>query len=96
MSRPTIAPLIEAHGDGRRRATLHARGKAVGYMQARSHDLLDITACPILVPALRQRALAMARPIAATIGDCDVAFTATDTGLDVAIKTEKRKSSPSG
>ena len=28
----TVLPLIEAHGDGRRRATLHARGKAVGYM----------------------------------------------------------------
>ena len=35
----TLEPLIEAHGDGRRRATLHARGKEVGYMQARSHDL---------------------------------------------------------
>jgi 23S rRNA (uracil1939-C5)-methyltransferase len=86
----TIAPLIEAHGDGRRRATLHARGKAVGYMQARSHDLLDIAACPILVPALRERAPALVRPIAATVGDCDVALTATDTGLDVAIKTERK------
>ena len=45
--------MIEAHGDGRRRATLHARGKEVGYMAARSHDLIDIAACPILVPALR-------------------------------------------
>jgi 23S rRNA (uracil1939-C5)-methyltransferase len=86
----TVLPLIEAHGDGRRRATLHARGKAVGYMRARSHDLLDITACPILVPALQSRASAMTRPIAATIGDCDVAFTATDTGIDVAVHTEKK------
>ena len=85
-----LEPTIEAHGDGRRRATLHARGKAVGYMAARSHDLVDITACPILVPALRERAPALARPIAATIGDCDVAFTATDTGLDVAVRTGKR------
>ncbi|MEO8757776.1 MAG: RNA methyltransferase [Devosia sp.] len=85
-----VKPLIEAHGDGRRRATLHARGKAVGYMKARSHDLLDITTCPILVPALASRAPAMARPIAATIGDCDVAFTATDTGLDVAVQTERK------
>ncbi len=27
-----LEPMIEAHGDGRRRATLHARGRAVGYM----------------------------------------------------------------
>ena len=86
----SLAPLIPAHGDGRRRATLHARGRAVGYMQARSHDLLDIAACPILVPALQQRAVSLAHPIAATIGDCDIAFTLSDTGLDVAIKTERK------
>ena len=86
----TIAPLIPAHGEGRRRATLHARGKAVGYMQARSHELLDIAACPILVPALQQRAVTLAHPIAATIGDCDIAYTLSDTGLDVAIKTERK------
>lgn len=86
----SLAPMIEAHGDGRRRATLHARGTEVGYMQRRSHDLVDITQCPILVPALRERAPALTRPIAATIGDCDVAFTATDSGLDVAIRSEKR------
>lgn len=86
----TLEPLIPAHGDGRRRATLHARGTAVGYMAARSHDLVDIAVCPILVPALQERAPALTRPIAATIGDCDVAFTATDTGLDVAVRTDKR------
>lgn len=85
-----LRPLITAHGDGRRRATLHARGKDVGYMMARSHDLLDIAACPILVPALAQRAPAMTRAIAATIGDCDVALTATDTGNDVAVRTERK------
>lgn len=85
-----LAPTIAAHGDGRRRATLHARGAAVGYMAARSHELVDIMACPILVPALRERAAQLTRPIAATIGDCDVAYTATDTGLDVAIRSEKR------
>ncbi len=81
---------IEAHGDGRRRATLHARGPAVGYMRARSHELLDIATCPILVPTLQQRAVPLTRAIAATIGDCDVAITATATGLDVAVKTERK------
>ena len=85
-----LEPTIAAHGDGRRRATLHARGGAVGYMAARSHALIDIMACPILVPQLQERAPALARPIAATIGDCDVAFTATDTGLDVAVRTQRR------
>lgn len=90
MVAASLDPTIEAHGDGRRRATLHARGRDVGYMAARSHDLVDIAACPILVPALAERAPALTRPIAATIGDCDVAFTATDTGLDVAVRSDKR------
>ena len=85
-----IDPLIAAHGDGRRRATLHARGAAVGYMRARSHELLDIATCPILVPALQERAASLSRPIAATIGDCDIAYTASETGLDVAVKSERR------
>jgi 23S rRNA (uracil1939-C5)-methyltransferase len=85
-----LEPTIAAHGDGRRRATLHARGGAVGYMAARSHELVDIMACPILVPQLKERAPALTRPIAATIGDCDVAFTATDTGIDVAVRTQRR------
>ncbi|HWA18236.1 MAG TPA: methyltransferase [Devosia sp.] len=86
----SLAAIIPAHGDGRRRATLHARGHAAGYMKARSHELLDIEACPILVPALQSSAPIIARQIGATIGDCDVALTATATGLDIAIRTEKR------
>jgi 23S rRNA (uracil1939-C5)-methyltransferase len=86
-----VEPMLAAHGTGRRRATLHARGKAAGYMRARSHNLLDIEACPILVPALQTAAPIITRHIGATIGDCDVAITATDTGLDVAVRTEKSK-----
>ena len=85
-----LEPMIPAHGEGRRRTTLHARGKEVGYMARRSHDLVDIAICPILVPALAERAPVLVRPIAATIGDCDVAVTATDSGLDVAVRSERR------
>jgi 23S rRNA (uracil1939-C5)-methyltransferase len=86
--------MIAAHGAGRRRATLHAHGKAAGYMKAKSHELLDIASCPILVPALQSTAPAITRQIGATIGDCDVALTATATGLEVAAKTEKRGPKP--
>jgi len=85
-----VEPLIEAHGEGRRRATLHVRDREAGYMRARSHDLLNIETCPILVPSLAKAAPTIARQIGGTVGDCDVSFTATATGLDVAIKTEKR------
>jgi 23S rRNA (uracil1939-C5)-methyltransferase len=85
-----VAPLIDARGNGRRRATLHATTTAAGYMRARSHDLLNIATCPILVPALREMAPIVGRNIGAMIGDCDVLITATATGLDVAARTDKR------
>ncbi len=78
--------FVLAHGEGRRRATLHARRDAAGYMRIRSHDLLDIEACPILVPALQTRAPAIARALGEVVGDCDIAFTASNSGLDVAIR----------
>ena len=44
-----VDPLVDAHGAGRRRITLHARfkdGKArVGYMAPRSHELVEIAFC---------------------------------------------------
>ena len=85
-----VGELVDARGPGRRRATLHARGSGAGYMRARSHDLLDIEACPILVPALQRTAPQIARALHAVIGDCDIGFTATTTGLDVAVSTERK------
>lgn len=87
-----VAELIDAHGEGRRRVSLHVRRKdgqvLAGFMAARSHDLLDIDRCPILVPAL-QGATDIARAIGARLGDCDVAITATDTGIDGAVKVDR-------
>ena len=85
-----VSPLVDARGAGRRRATLHANKDAAGYMRARSHELLDIDTCIILVPSLRENAPRIAREIGAHLGDCDVLFTATDTGIDVAVRTEKK------
>jgi 23S rRNA (uracil1939-C5)-methyltransferase len=85
-----VGELVDARGSGRRRATLHTRGAAAGYMRARSHELLDIEACPILVPALQKSAPAMARALHAAVGDSDIGFTATATGLDVSVATERK------
>lgn len=86
-------PLIDAHGEGRRRVSLHVRksGSLVtaGFMAARSHRLHDIDTCPILVPALAN-AMEAARAIGAVLGDCDVALTATDGGLDCGVRAERQ------
>lgn len=88
-----VAPVRDGHGAGRRRVTLHVRRKdgatTAGFMRARSHELIDLDACPLLVPAL-----APAPDLARGIGHIlrgiekplDVQFTAAIEGLDVDIR----------
>jgi 23S rRNA (uracil1939-C5)-methyltransferase len=91
-----VEPLIDAQGAGRRRATLHVTKRegvvVAGFYAARSHDIHPLDHCPILAPALSQ-ALHIARRIGEIIGDCDVAVTLADNGIDVDITT-KRKPPP--
>lgn len=88
-----IATPIIAHGAGRRRATLHATKTQAGFMALRSHSIHDLDRCPILVPALAN-APWIACHIAAAIGPCDVSFTASDMGLDVAIRLKGARPNP--
>lgn len=85
-----VERFIDASGEGRRRATLHARREGAGYMRLKSHQVHDLDACPILVPALA-RAPDIARAVMAAVGEADVSFTATQTGLDVSVRTEKKQ-----
>lgn len=88
-----VGKIIDAHGVGRRRVSLHVRrkdgGAVAGFMAARSHDLIDIDQCPILAPAL-QGATDVARKLGSRLGDCDISLTAADNGLDVSIKAERK------
>jgi 23S rRNA (uracil1939-C5)-methyltransferase len=58
-------------------------------MAPRSHHLHDIDRCPILVSQL-DRAFDIVRAITALLGDCDLALTATDGGIDCSVKAERR------
>ena len=86
--------LIDAHGDGRRRITLHVRfpdrAMHVGYMAARSHHVVEIQFCPIAEPALKHRAPVVARAIGehlrAARKPLDIQITAVETGLDVDVR----------
>jgi 23S rRNA (uracil1939-C5)-methyltransferase len=89
----SVSKIIDAHGVGRRRVSLHVRKKdgvvTAGFMAPRSHDLIDIDQCPILTPAL-DNATTIACRLGSRLGDCDVALTAADNGLDVAVKVERK------
>jgi 23S rRNA (uracil1939-C5)-methyltransferase len=87
-----VGELVDAHGAGRRRVILHARridGRpAVGFMAARSHELVAIDHCPISVPALA-RAPGVSRALTAAVNlrkPLDVQVTATEGGLDIDLR----------
>jgi len=89
-----VYPLIDAHGLGRRRMTLHARMGThdvlkVGFAAAGSHDIIPVDHCPILDPGLScalEAAWAVSEPLIATAKPLDIQMTATDNGLDVDIR----------
>ena len=88
-----IAPARDAHGAGRRRVVFHARtgahGVELGFMQARAHRIVEISACPLLAPSMAG-ALAAARDIARVLSGngkpLDIAVLATLDGLDVDLR----------
>jgi 23S rRNA (uracil1939-C5)-methyltransferase len=89
-----VGDLLDAHGDGRRRAVFHASRRAkdvlkVGFTAAGTHDIVAIDRCPILAPDL-DGALRAAWAIAETIGalgkPLDIQTTASEAGLDVDVR----------
>lgn len=89
-----IEPMIDAHGEGRRRVTLHVRfpdrAMHVGFMAARSHKIVEIAFCPIAEPALKDQAPGIARAIGehqkAARKPLDIQITNTQTGFDVDVR----------
>jgi 23S rRNA (uracil1939-C5)-methyltransferase len=89
-----VADLIDAHGEGRRRATFHARRGThdvlqVGFSAARAHRIIAIDRCPILAKGLAHAlsaAWAIAEALQPKKKPLDLAVTATDAGLDIDVR----------
>jgi 23S rRNA (uracil1939-C5)-methyltransferase len=88
-----VDDLIDAHGEGRRRAVFHARRGAkdvlqVGFAAFSTHHIVPIDRCPILAPGLAG-AIETAWAIAEALGGqkpLDIQATATDGGLDIDVR----------
>jgi 23S rRNA (uracil1939-C5)-methyltransferase len=92
-----IAPvetLIDAHGQGRRRAVLHARRGPhdvleVGFTAPRAHHIIAIDRCPIMAPGLDgaiAAAWALAEILKPSNKPLDIHVTATDFGIDMDVR----------
>jgi 23S rRNA (uracil1939-C5)-methyltransferase len=89
-----VDDLIDAHGDGRRRATFHARRGLrgiieVGFAALRAHHIIGIDRCPVLAPSL-DGAIAAAWAVAEALEPqkkpLDIQATATDAGIDMDVR----------
>jgi 23S rRNA (uracil1939-C5)-methyltransferase len=86
-----VSDIVPGQPRSRRRAVFSARrtekGAVLGYNRALSHEIIDISECPVALPDI-EAALGMLRSLAALIGNARDAFhltvTHTASGLDVA------------
>lgn len=89
-----VGELVDAHGTGRRRMTLHARQSQqgilrVGFAAAGRHEIIAIDHCPILDPAMdgaieaANEIAELLRPVSKPL---DIQVTAADNGLDVDVR----------
>src|SRR6516165_3428537 len=91
---PPLDDLIDAHGEGRRRAVFHARSGEhglleVGFAARKAHHVVAIDRCPVLAPGLDgaiTAAWAIAEKLAAMRKPLDIQVTATEGGLDIDLR----------
>jgi 23S rRNA (uracil1939-C5)-methyltransferase len=89
-----VGELVDAHGAGRRRATFHTRfphsqPEEVGFMRARSHDIIAIDDCPLFSPDMTgaiPAARALSGDLRGLMKPLDIGVTATLDGLDVDLR----------
>ena len=89
-----VGELIDAHGEGRRRAVLHARRGThdiveVGFAALHAHRIVGIDRCPILEPGLGgviEAAWAIAEVLKPAAKPLDIQTTATAGGIDVDVR----------
>jgi 23S rRNA (uracil1939-C5)-methyltransferase len=89
-----VGDLIDAHGTGRRRATMHARQSQngvlrTGFAAAGRHEIIAIDDCPIFDPAMSgaiEAANAIAELLKPVQKPLDIQISATLNGLDIDVR----------
>jgi len=90
---PEIEEVRSVPLGSRRRATLAlGRGKdgaVLGYRRARSHDLIDVAACPVLIPRISNSLSSLKQALSCLLGgkrEARVTVTETESGLDILLE----------
>ncbi len=87
-----IEPARPVPLGSRRRAALalgrDKDGAVLGYRRARSHDLIDVSTCPVLIPSISNSLAKLKQALAPLLGgkrEARVTVTETESGLDVLV-----------
>ena len=87
-----IEPVRPVPLGSRRRAALalgrDKDGAVLGYRRARSHDLIDVSTCPVLIPSISNSLARLKQALAPLLGgkrEARVTVTETESGLDVLV-----------
>ena len=88
-----IEPVRPVLLGSRRRAALalgrDKNGAVLGYRRARSHDLIDVSTCPVLTPSMSNSLAKLKPALAPLLGgkrEARVTVTETESGLDVLLE----------
>ncbi len=93
-----VDDLIDAHGEGRRRAVLHARQGTkqiveVGFSALRAHVIVPIDRCPVLAPSMKgviEISWKIAEALSPLGKPLDIHATGTLNGLDIDVRGSGR------
>lgn len=99
IAEPPIQDLVTCAPGSRRRAVLSATRTgstvALGYHARRSHDLVDVTTCIVLDPAIAEALPALRRMAAMLdVDEARLTVLATQSGLDIAVAADAKRLTP--
>ena len=91
-----VEPVRPVPLGSRRRAALALGsgkdGAVLGYRRARSHDLIDVSVCPVLIPRISNSLTRLKQALAPLLGgkrEARVTVTQTESGLDILLEAAR-------
>jgi 23S rRNA (uracil1939-C5)-methyltransferase len=99
IAEPPMQEFVPCAAGSRRRAVLSAArtgGRvALGYHARRSHDLVDVTTCIVLAPAIAEALPALRRMVALLeVDEARLTVLASQAGLDIAVAADPKRLTP--
>ena len=87
----TISEIIQIPPHTRRRITLASQNGIVGFNEPKSHKIIPVNVCPVLLPRLEALLPKLSTLCKSLSVNADIAVLMTEWGADINFKTQKEK-----